>query len=198
MTDPDHLHTETKVMQVRPHCEMLSKQFLLATQKQGHPNRIDLNAPAPVRQMNETLQSKFGAEIKDLSYPNLSENDYKTNLKKIHTNTVKRVIRNNEPNKVLRTRPPEINKTEKALPRTTRSTLAQLRSGYSVYLNSFKARIDKTGTVVDKCPNCDSSHTTEHLFNCPNNPTSLTVRDLWKNPPAAARFLNLAADDDHG
>ena len=97
------------------------------------------------------------------------------------------MIRNNEPNKVLRTRPPEINKT-----------LSQLRSGYSVYLNSFKARVDKTGTVADKCPNCDSSHTTEHLFNCHNNPTSLTVRDLWKNPPATARFLNLAIDDDHG
>ena len=66
MNDPDHLHTETKVIQVRPHCEMLSKQFLLATQKPDHSNRIDLNAPATGRQMNETLQSKFGAEIKKL------------------------------------------------------------------------------------------------------------------------------------
>ena len=199
MTDSDHLHTETKVMQVRPHCEMLSKQFLLATQKSGHPNRIDLSAPPPKRQMKKTLKSSFGKEIKDISYPDLAENDYKANLKRIHTKTVKNVISNAEPNKVLKTRPPEVNKSEINLPRTTRSTLSQLRSGYSIYLNSYKARIDKTDTVIDKCPNCDCSHTTNHLFNCPNNPTNLTVRDLWKNPPAAARFLNLVTDDDdHG
>ena len=31
-----------------------------------------------------------------------------------------------------------------------------------------------------------------------NNPTYLTVRHLWRNPPAVASFLNLATDlDDH-
>ena len=112
-----------------------------------------------------------------------------------HTKTVKNVI-NNTTNKVLNARPPEINRTELSLPRTTRSTLAQLRSGYSTYLNSYKARIDKTGSLVDKCPNCDSSHTTQHLFNCRQKPTNLNTKDLWKNPVKVARFLDLATDVD--
>ena len=198
MSDTDHLHSETKVMQVRQHCEMLSKQFLLATQKSGHPNKVDLNSPPPPRQMKQTLKSKFGKEVKNISRPNLPEADYKSRLKVIHTKSVKDLI-SSTTNKVLNARPPEISKTERDLPRATRSTLAQLRSGYSTYLNSYKARIDKTGSTVDKCPNCDSSHTTSHLFNCRQNPTSLTAKDLWKNPVKTARFLNLATDvDDHG
>jgi hypothetical protein len=47
MTDIDHLHTECKVMKVREHCEMISKQFLLSTQKPGHPNRVNLTDPPP-------------------------------------------------------------------------------------------------------------------------------------------------------
>ena len=43
MSDIDHLHHETKIMKGRPYCEMLSKQYLLATQKQDHPNPINLN-----------------------------------------------------------------------------------------------------------------------------------------------------------
>ena len=36
--------------------------------------------------------------------------------------------------------------------------------------------------IEDKCPHCQCSHTTIHLFDCPNNPTTLEVRDLWTNP----------------
>ena len=32
MTGIDHLHTEAKIMKVKPHCSMISKQYLLATQ----------------------------------------------------------------------------------------------------------------------------------------------------------------------
>ena len=182
-------------MQVHQHCKMLSKQFLLATQKSGHPIIVDLISPTPARQMKQTLKSKFGNEIRSISRPNLPEEDYKSKMKLIHTKTVKNII-NNTTNKVLNARPPEINKADLSLPRTTRSTLAQLRSGYSTYLNSYKARIDKTGPMVDKCPNCDSSHTTSHLFNCQRNPTNLTVKDLCKNPVKTAGFLNLATDVD--
>ena len=194
MSNIDHLHSETKIMPVKPHCEMLGKQFLLATQKPEHPNKTDLSAPPPPRQMKRTLRSRFGNEIKSLSNPNLTNDQYKSKLKQLHTRSVRQVI-NSLDNKVLHGRPPEINRTEQSLPRTTRSTLSQLRSGYSVYLNSYKARIDRTNSVVDKCPHCDSSHTTEHIFNCPNKPTNLTVRDLWKDPVAAARFLELPTVD---
>ena len=95
--------------------------------------------------------------------------------------------------------PPKISDSEKALPRETRSTLAQLRSGYSNYLNSYKARISQNQPtpIQDICPHCnDASHTTKHLFNCRGNPTTLNVRDLWSKPLEAARFLNLVRNDD--
>ena len=38
--------------------------------------------------------------------------------------------------------------------------------------------------------------TTDHLFNCQNNITTLNVRSLWKKPIDAARFLKLATDDE--
>ena len=192
MTNIDHLHDETKIMKVKDHCEMISKQFLLATQKPGHPNHTDLYRPPPPRQMKQTLTSKFASAVKPIAR-NLTEENYKKKLKVIHTNSVKDSLLALSNNKVLNTRPPAIDESEKNLPRVTRSTLAQLRSGYSQYLNSYKSRIDRN--FNDKCPNCDNSHTSAHLFNCPGNPTNLTVQSLWTNPTDAARFLNLATDD---
>ena len=102
-------------------------------------------------------------------------------------------------NKVLNAPPPPISDSEKDLPRAARTTLAQLRSGYSSFLNSYKARIDNTNSTSENCPLCPVPHTTEHLFNCPENPTVLTTSDLWTAPKEVARFLNLAnVDDDHG
>jgi hypothetical protein len=194
MADIDHLHAETKVMKVKDHCVMLSKQFLLAQQKPNHPNKNEISAPPRARPMKETLSSAYGAEIKDISYPDLSDVDYKRGLKVIHTRSVANQLREMNKSKVLNTEPPEINVTEKLLPRATRSTLSQLRSGYSNYLNSYKARINPE--IVDKCPHCTESHTSTHLFACQNNPTDLVPRDLWTKPLQVARFLNLASNDD--
>ena len=201
MTDIDHLHHESKVMKVKDHCNMLSKQFLLATQKPAHPNRVNLSLPPPPRQMKHTLASRFGAEVSQLSTPDLPEEEYKIKLKQIHTTSVSRSINSMAPNKVLLAPPPQIDLSERKLPRQTRATLAQLRSGYSNYLNSYKARIDNS--VQDKCPSCDQQHTTAHLFPCVNNPTTLNVKDLWFKPIEAARFLNLPSggndiNDDYG
>ncbi len=199
MTDIDHLHHETKIMKVKPHCEMLSQQFLLATQQPNHPNRINLSDPPPPRQMKNTLASSFGDKIKQISYPDMSPESYKKQLKYVHTSCVQNEISSMANNKVLNAAPPKISDSEKVLPRETRSTLAQLRSGYSNYLNSYKARISQNQPtpIIDTCPHCnDASHTTNHLFSCRNNPTTLNVRDLWSKPQEAARFLNLARNDD--
>ena len=149
--------------------------------------------------MKEILSSRFGAEIRHMSRPDLPEDAYKSKLKQIHTKSVKEALNAMEPNKVLMSTPPQIHASEKRLPRATRATLSQLRSGYSNFLNSYKARINPN--IQDVCPNCNAnSHTTRHLFNCPNNGTNLTPRDLWTRPLEAARFLNLATDvnDDGG
>ena len=67
------------------------------------------------------------------------------------------------------------------LPRLTRCVLSQLRSGHCARLNTFKFTIGSSITVL--CPDCDAVvHDTGHLFECPANPTSLTVRNLWHRP----------------
>ena len=147
--------------------------------------------------MKQTLESRFGATIKALSAPNISSEDYKRKLKVIHTNSVREMIDSMAHSKVLNAPPPKISDSVKDLPRAARTTLAQLRSSYSTFLNSYKARIDNNAT--DQCPSCPAAHTTDHLFNCLTNLTNLTARDLWTAPLAVARFLNLATDDnEHG
>ena len=191
----DHVHQETEMMPVKDRCYMLSKQFLLSTQTQNHPNYTDLSAPPPPRVTKPTLTTCFGEEINRISSPNLAPTTYKRLLKSIHTRSVRDSINNLGNNRVLNSQPPKISKTEKELPRITRSTLSQLRSGFSKHLNSYKARLDPS--LSDKCDKCNVSiHTTEHIFECPQNPTQLTVHDLWKKPKQAARFLGLPIDDN--
>ena len=39
-------------------------------------------------------------------------------------------------------------------------------------------------------------HTTQHLFDCAENPTDLTVDALWKQPVEASTFLRLEDDTE--
>ena len=188
-------------MPVKNHCEMLSQQFLLATQKPNHPNYINLNDPPPPRQMKHTLQSRFGGIISEILPPEgLDDISYKEKLKSIHTCEVNTNITQLGQNPVLQRPPPKIDETEKNLHRKARTQLSQLRSGYSSYLNSFLARINEN--IEDKCPDCNEpGHTTTHLFNCRAKPTNLTVESLWNAPQLAADFLGLndqEEPDDYG
>ena len=197
MASEQHLHSETKILPVKDHCTMLSKQFLLSTQTNNHPNHINLSGPPRPRPMRDTLKSSFGDEIKGLAPSPIDSDTRKRHLRTIHTREVRKSIQNLGQNKILNEIPPEINKEEKNLPRQARTALSQLRSGYSKMLNSYLARIDPTKS--DICPNCNlAAHTTNHLFNCTQKPTNLTVKDLWSKPKEAAKFLGLVADDDDG
>ena len=190
MTSIDHLHRETKVLPLKEHGEMLTKQFLLSCQLPGHPGNRVINTPAPNRPKRKPTNLKYREEIQHLP-PITDKASLKSNNKRIHTETVQKVIANYPDNKVLNTRPPEVNdKEEISLPRTSRCLLSQLRSGYSRMLNSYKSRIDQT--IIDQCPDCGQSpHNTNHLFSCASNPTNLTPRSLWTTPHQAANFLNL-------
>ena len=86
----------------------------------------------------------------------------------------------------------EIQQSERDLQRKTRTTLAKLRSGYSSHLKSYLFRINARGADSDSCPDFGQSpHTTQHLFDCPTNPTTLTTRYLWDNPFDAAVHIGL-------
>ena len=108
---------------------------------------------------------------------------------KIHTRSVRDNLLNNT-SKVLGTKPPVISADEQSLPRLARTKLAQLRSGYSTLLNSYRSRISPE--VKDSCPDCGRGpHDLHHLFNCEKNPTDLEILDLWLKPKEVAEWLGL-------
>ena len=112
-------------------------------------------------------------------------------LHTLHSQAVVEAKTNFVPNRVLGASPPDISPLESLLPRSVRTTLAQLRSGHCRLLNSYKVRIT-SGISSDVCPQCGvAPHSIEHLFNCQSRPMQLTVQDLWDNPAAVADFLNL-------
>ena len=76
----------------------------------------------------------------------VSDLNFKERLKFIHTLSVQSAINKQGENAILGTPAPNINASEKTLPRKTRATLAQLRSGYSSYLNAFMHRIKRKNT----------------------------------------------------
>ena len=199
MTNIDHLHAETKCMPVKNHCEMLSKQYLLSTQKPDHPSHTILNKPLP-RLMKHTLDSRYNTYISSLTnnIP-LDQPSYKMLLKTIHTDSVRDTIASQVPNPVLNLPAPQINDDETTLPRKTRVILSQLRSGHSSFLQSYLNRINPTKHPDPNCPHClTTPHTTEHIFNCTASPTHLTTDSLWTSPIDAAKFIGLETDEGIG
>jgi hypothetical protein len=197
MSSIDHLHQEAKMMPVKAHCEMLSAQYLTSCFDATHPcHSLSIPAVRP-RKMKHTLTSKSYDKVAQLLANGQADTPAhrKTVKNKLHTQGVKEAIEALQPNKVLQTKPPNINENEKSLPRRVRSTLAQLRSGYSKYLNSYLSRIDPQ--IHDICPKCKlGPHDTNHLFNCTSSPTQLEVVDLWKKPVEVAIFLELLTDEE--
>jgi len=192
----DHVHAETKCMPVKEHCEMLNQQFLLASQLTDHPTTIDLDILAPQRQLKRTLVSEYADKVRDyVPEEGLSLESYKSAIKSIHTSCVQEAIAAQGINHVLGTIPPEVHKSEITLPRSTRATLTQLRSGFSKSVNSYMSIIDPT--ISNNCPDCDASpHDIDHLFACISKPTNLTTRSLWNCPKEAAQFLGLDTTTD--
>ena len=175
---------------------MLNQQFLLASQLTDHPTTIDLDILAPQRQLKRTLVSEYADKVRDyVPEEGLSLESYKSAIKSIHTSCVQEAIAAQGINRVLGTIPPEVHKSEITLPRSTRATLTQLRSGFSKSVNSYMSIIDPT--ISNNCPDCDASpHDIDHLFACRSKPTYLTTRSLWNCPKEAAQFLGLDTTTD--
>jgi len=188
MANQDHLHQETKILPVKNHTKLISEQFLLNSYLPEHPGNTQTDKELPARKMKPTIQF-YRNSVENL-LPITDKKDLTKKQKVLHTKAVTDTINSYIPNKVLDQKPPEISKKEDSLTRNSRVLLSQLRSGYSRILNSYKHRINEN--IEDKCPKCNSTpHTTDHLFNCPMNPTSLRPNDLWINPDQVASFLDL-------
>ena len=154
----DELHRETKLLPVKEHNMMLSRQFLLQTHQTNHPNRQWNHTDPPQRLMKPTSISCHQDSIEPLLTN--TEGWYKVGIKSIHTTAVSNTINGYEPDKVLQWIPPAISPDERRLPRSTRTTLAQLRRGYSPLLTSYMSQLDPS--VKNECPFCESMQTSRH------------------------------------
>uniref|UniRef100_A0A8D8T1X5 Reverse transcriptase n=2 Tax=Cacopsylla melanoneura TaxID=428564 RepID=A0A8D8T1X5_9HEMI len=195
MANQDHLHVETNILPVAEHNDMLTQQHLLACHSSSHPCNRLINEPLPPRNLRKSV-IHCKPKIADLvPCSTLTPEQVKIGIKAIHSRTVEDTMQRYQVNRVLQTAPPPIAPEEAELPRRARSSLAQLRSGWSKLLNHYMNRLDTS--IADECPLCRGSpHDTAHLFNCPGRPTTLTVQDLWHQPKAVAAFLRLEGEED--
>lgn len=172
---------------------MLAAQYALKCHQPSHPNFDLTTVPPPPRNIRNSVINRYHEAISHLPRPT-SHRRLNEGNKHLHTFFVEHTIEGLSENRVLRSRPPNISKDEKNLPRNTRSTLSQLRSGWCKKLNSYKARIDDS--IPDACPDCGNSpHDVNHIFSCPTKPTTLTTSDLWKHPGEVANFLGITNDE---
>ena len=117
------------------------------------------------------------------------------NLKTIHHMAVQSHLNTRSPNSILGNQPPTINTSEQAIPRKTRRTLSQLRTGKSPMLLTYLHKINPTLHPSPLCPLCKTNnHDTKHLFSCPFINTTLTPLDLWNDPVSTAELLSLWED----
>ena len=185
-----HLHSETQVLPVDKHLELLSAQYLANALRPIHPSHAVVSAPQGPRAMKFTLFSKtihlVEPHLQDGIIPTANYNKVVSSL---HLAAVASTVCEAGENDVLGLYPPVVAKSEESLSRAHRCTLAQLRSGYCVRLKSYLFSVGKADSNL--CPECGTaSQTPNHLFDCPSFPTDLTVRDLWTNPRETAIFIS--------
>ena len=86
--------------------------------------------------------------------------------------------------------PQILSANENNFDRKTRFTLTQLRSGHPTHFKSYHHRLNYN--LPDVCRSYhEGPHTTDHLFNYRENPTTRTIESLWENPEEAANHLQL-------
>ena len=136
-----HIHTETKILPVKEHLDMVCKQFLIGGLRPSHPSHHYVTQPSQPQaaQRFPTLQSRYLPEIQQyLTNNQTTPDEYKDIIKDIHTSTKETYRRRAPPDKVLNMAPPEIDREEDQLPRHFRTTLSQLRSVYCSRLLNYR------------------------------------------------------------
>ena len=122
ITPEDHLHQETKVLPVKNHCTLLTRQLLIKCERPDHPNHIgtrpfSTGRPRPVR-------SDIRRERNPVSHlANLVlDGKVKVALNSLHTDAVYDAIEHFKPTLVLGGRPPPTHASESMLTRPERTS----------------------------------------------------------------------------
>ena len=176
MSRIDHLHSETKMLLVEDHLNLLSAQYLIPCLDTDNVCHHITTLDHPPKEMKETLFTRHNQTVLPLL-----ANTKKALLQAVQTSFVNTAIYNMMYNRVLSYRPPPINDGETYLTRRRRATLSQLRSGHCKLLNSYKKRLKQTEFL--SCPDCEvDPQDVLHLFNCTAHPTTLTPETYGTDP----------------
>ena len=167
---------------------MLCTQFLATCLQENHPSFPIVTADSGPRTVKKTLQSRYIGDLSRYTGGTTQIADPDIARQTVHREAVRESIEARGTNRILGTRAPAIDPTEKELPRKTRRTLAQMRSGFCIALNDYRHRIGQSDTPI--CPCCrQDEHTVQHVFGCSEYPTDLQPMDLWLRPVDVAEFL---------
>ena len=192
-TPIQHLNDETSSLPFSNHLQLHSSLLRQRSHLDSHPL---FPYTDPHRYDNKRYLRPTIFHNKDYTYnipldTNLPISDtIKSNCQEIHSTIVQGYLSNRQPNFILGEPPPNIDKSEMSLPRQTRRTLAQLRTGRSSSLLTYLNKINPTKYPSSLCPACNiHPHDTHHLFTCTTFPTQLTPKDLWSRPVEVAALL---------
>ena len=186
----EHLHAEVEELPVDDHLRLLSAQYLARSLQPHHVNFEFASLDQGPRALKDTLRSKCLDDVAPYLEADgtIDRGKFSDILKKIHSDIVRKAVNKAGDNRLIGRKPPPINHNELHLPRISRVTLSQLRSGFCHRLRNFQFKIGKAPD--DICQRCFlNADDVPHLFDCPAHPTTLFVEDLWNNPWGVADFV---------
>ena len=155
ITSEPHLHSECRMLTVQQHSNLLAAQFLVKSHDSKNPCHRITTLNQPPRTRKETLHARYHATIQPVMPAAINSQSIKTACNTLHTNAARTAVQTYHAPVLLNGWPPptpKIDPSEATLPRKTRRMLAQLRSGHSIVLNSYKNRIDNN--ISNICPHC--------------------------------------------
>ena len=192
-TNNNIVNQESKLLPIEPHTTIHSSSLRHEATRPDHPLNHLLQNPRPPRIMKKTIFNNSDNLITlHTAHHNTNQRSHLLQDRKtIHTHAVTQHLATLPNSSILNRPSPEVDETERLLPRQTRRQLAQLRANKSPLLLSYLHHIDPTNHPSPECPLCRAPvHDTIHLFNCTNIPTTLDPGSLWSNPAGAAALLD--------
>ena len=186
MTGVGHLTSETNLLPIRTHTDMISAQFAASCYSTDHPCHDQTIRPTRGR-LKKKYQSLFDKHKPYIE--NLRNNNPTAKLVPLIHQDVVRSYTSDWINPVLGTKPPDIDVSEQSLSRSVRVKLSRLRSSFSPLVRDTRGRYDKT--VSRNCPRCpNEQETVQHYLRCtPDHP--IDPKTLWLDPAMAAAKLHL-------
>ena len=133
-TNIQHMHDETLTLSIHKHLQLHASQYKQKTQHPSHPlhkHRTYLNT----RRLKHYLQQWALHNNLPTDPHTVTTTDIKRNMRHIHTSIVSRHLVTRGNNKILRTAPPHISRSEEILSRLTYRPLVQLRTNNSPFSN---------------------------------------------------------------